>query len=430
MQPFLKGILRLLFALVLISGVAFAQDDDDMEMEEGGGDCKPASFETSYDKFQSDTIATRQVQIWYSFGQEEYKHKQYAKAIPYFWKVLVNDNVGTFKVTYSKLATSYFELGKQSPDNTSAYLDSTLLIVYRGLEAHPTNNTLHFRAGSIQRSRANFECAVPHYEALTSANPTQASYMKILADLYFKLEDERCIEVQQKLIDLDPENVDNRNTMVNMVTYFGGDPLDVMRKAFESDTTNITNAVKYGREALITGDYQAGLRAFKAVTVQDPKHVEAMDQMAKAYEGLDQNSKAIATYKSILDIDPQNIRVLCSLARAYVFQNSFSTARNYAIKARRIDSNNGEPYIVMGEIYTRAAEYCSGKRDDDKGYSYDDKLVFEKAAAQYRQAEKDPNFASTANSRRKALSSFFRTKEDKFMIKRENITDGCYSWIP
>ncbi|MCB0306346.1 MAG: tetratricopeptide repeat protein [Calditrichaeota bacterium] len=433
MKLFSNIILRIVFLILLMMGssVLFAQeemeDEDSMAMETA--DCKPASLESPYDKYQSDTLEIKQIQIWYSFGQEEYKHKQFVRALPYYWKVLVNDKTGTYKVTYSKIATCYMELGKEQPENSKAYFDSTMLVVYRGLELYPDNSTLHYRAGSLQRSRGSFECAIPHYEALVAENPKEESYMYILADLLFKVEDERCIEVQQKLIDLAPDNLDYRNTMVNMVTFFGGDPLDVLRKAFESDTTNIANAVKYGREALVTGNYAAALRAFKAVVAQDPQHIEAMDQMAKSYEGLNRNSEAISTFKRILDIDPNNIDVLCSLARAYIDQNSFSTARSYALKARSINSGDGQPYLVLGEVYTRAAEHCSNKRPGDKGYTYDDKLVFEKAAEMYRQAEKDPNFASTANNRRQSLAPFFRTKEDKFMIKRETITDDCYSWI-
>ena len=136
----------------------------------------------------------------------------------------------------------------------------------------------------------------------------------------------------------------------------------------------------------------------------------------------------------MIGINAQNISAYCSLARVYANQGSFVTARKYAFDAIRANKNsgdafNGEPYLVLGEVYTRAAEHCSNKRDDGKGYSYDDKLVFEKAAAQYRKAEEDPNFASTANSRRQALVSFFRTKEDKFMIKRDNLKDACYSWL-
>ncbi len=426
-----RGLIKLFLALTLLLGaqLLLAQDAMD-EMEEGQNEvkCKPSDLSSPYDKYASDSVTVRQIQIWYSFGSEEFKHKQYKRVIPYFWKVLENDETGTYKVVYSKLATAYFELGKSAEGNSSVYLDSTLLVLYRGLEKFPDYARLHFTAGSIQRSLGRAKCAIPHYEALVKANPKQKSYVQILAQLLFQVEDERCIEVQQQVIDLDPEDQQARELLVTMIKYFGGDPIEAMRKSFENDTTNITNALKYGKEALVTGEYKQALRAFKAVLVQDPSHIEAREQLAKSYEGLNRISAAIREYKAILKIDPKNVRVLCDLARAYSSLNNFKVAANYANQASRIDPQNGQPYMVMAEIYIAAVDYCSSKRKE-REYTYDDKLVFEKAGKWYRKAERDPNYASAASTRRKGLKPLYRTTEDKFLYNRETIKDACYSWI-
>lgn len=425
------GVFKILIIITfaLFSQIALAQEDmDEMEEDQGEVQCKPSDLSSPYDKYATDSVTVRDIQIWYSFGSEEFKHKQYQRAVPYFWKVLENDKVGTYKVVYSKLATSYFELGKSAEANSSVYLDSTLLVLYRGLDQYPDYSRLHFTAGSIQRSLGRAQCAIPHYEALVQADPKQKSYKQILAQLLFQVEDERCIEVQQQVIDLDPEDQQARNLLVEMIKFFGGDPIEAMGKAFLNDTTNVTNAMKYGKEALVTGAYKQALRAYKAVLVQDPNHIEAREQVAKSYEGLNRMSDAIREYKAILKIDPKNVRVLCELAQAYSALKNFKVAANYANQAKRIDPQNGQPYMVMAEIYIAAVDYCSGKRKE-KEYTYDDKLVFEKAGNEYRRAERDPNFASAASSRRNGLKPLYRTTEDKFLYNRETIKDGCYSWI-
>lgn len=427
--PALWGFL-LLFVLTLNSNLLIAQDEElqDEGMEETN--CKPENLETPYEKFASDTITQKQISIWYSFGSEEFKHEQYKRAIPYFWKVLVNDQTGLFKVAYSKIATGYYELARMEPDKTSEYIDSTLIAIYRGLEKYPDYATLHYRAGSIFGSLGRVKCAIPHYEALVKDNPDEVSYLKALASLLFQAEDERCMEIQQRVVDKEPDDVEARNLLIQMYQFFGRDPMEAIRGAFEADTTNVANAMRYGKEALITGQYKEALRAFNAVLKVEPNHLEALEQKAKSYEGLGRTSDAISTYKEIIKIDPKNVSVLCSIARGYLSLSNFSMAQAQIIQAKRIDPNNGEPYMVMADIYINAAEYCSNKRGENK-YNYDDKLVFEKAVEELKKAERDPNYRAAASTRRNGLKDFVRTKEDIFMVGRENIKDddGCYSWI-
>ncbi len=427
--PLLIGFLLLVFSVQVFSQVEEIEEPEEGEAAEEVK-CHPEDLSSPYDKFQSDTVSVDSINIWYSFGQEEFKHEQYHRAIPYYWKVLVNDTVGTFKVVYSKLATCYFELAKTVEESRrAAYIDSTLLVIYRGLQKYPNYAPLHFRAGTIQRSLGRIRCAVPHYEALAKATPERKEYWEVLAKLLFQLEDERCIEIQQKVTEMDPNDLAAQNLLVEMYKFFQKDPLQIMKQMFEQDPTNVPNAMRYGKEAYVTGNYGEAVRAFQAVIQQDPKHIEAMDFLAKSYEGLNRMRDAIATYKKILRIDPKNIGALCSIASAYASLHNFSTARSYVIQAMRIDPKLGEPHMVMAEIYMEAVEYCSNQREDNN-YTYDDKLVFRKAYEEYARAAKDPNYASTANSRRRQMKALLPTREEEHLHGyRKNIKDECYSWI-
>lgn len=413
---------------VLSHGFAFAQEDDEMPPGEAVK-CKPESFETGYDKYKSDSISTQQIQIWYSFGQEEYKHQQWKRTIPYYWKVLVNDPAGTYKVVYSKLAKAYFELTKSEEDNKTAYLDSTLLIVYRGLEKYPDYAGLHFRAGSIHRTLGRTQCAIPHYEALVEASPEEASYLEILSELYFQSNDERAIEMMEKVVKLDPNNAGARDKVIAMMSAMGMDPYEKMKSTFTEEPGNVENALKLGKEAYVRGEYEIALKALTSVLATDANNLVALEYKAKTLEQ-DQPNAAIAEYKKILAIDPKSVETHCAVARVYADQGQFTSARSNVRQAQRIDPNFGESYMVMGEILEAAVSKCSAGRSN-KGYSYDDKLVFEKAAAEYkRAAAKDGNYAAKGNSRYNQMKPFFRTAEDKHLNNyRENLKDACYSWI-
>ncbi len=426
-----KPIICFVFLMMFSANFAFAQDDmmdEDNPAAMSSEDCKPKSFDTPYMKFQSDTIPQRQVEIWFSFAQEDFKHKEYQKAIPYYWKVMLNDKSGRYeKFTYSKLAECYSEMGKTAEDSR-AYLDSTLLVVYKGLREFPNNQGLHYRAGSLHRRLNQNICAIPHYEALVEKNPERASYLKILAKLLFDAEDERCIEIQQRLVKVDPA-VENNNLLRQMLEFFGKDPMQAVIGAFEQDTTNVSSALALGKEALITGNYKLALRAFNAALLVEPQNLDALDGKAKSLEGLGQMSGAMTTLKQMVNYYPSNIGALSNLALAYASLKNFSAARSYAFKARKVDPGKGASYMVMGRILEEAVEYCSGKRDKNE-YTYDDKLVFEKAGAEYAKAKRDPNYVTKADSRIRALRPFYRTKEEKFLKNnRTNIKDTCYDWL-
>ncbi len=117
------------------------------------------------------------------------------------------------------------------------------------------------------------------------------------------------------------------------------------------------------------------------------------------------------------------------IASVYAVMNDFTSAMVYVNKAKRIDPKNGLPYMVAAEVYESAVTYCSNKRGK-KEFTYDDKLVYKRAADEYKKAMRDPNYASDAKKRLKQLANLIPTKEDYFLhSNRMKPKDKCYSWI-
>ena len=86
-----------IIVLFLGLGVLVAQEDElellDDEGEETAetGSCIPENIHAVYDKFKSDSITEMDIKLFYNFGHEYNKNKNYAAALPYLWKVFVND---------------------------------------------------------------------------------------------------------------------------------------------------------------------------------------------------------------------------------------------------------------------------------------------------------------------------------------------------
>jgi len=409
----------LLLAIVIVPSV-WGQVEDLEGLQTEKEKCKPDSIITGYEKFKEDTVSEQQIAVWYSLGQEEYKYKNYKRAIPYFWRVLMNDKTGRFKVVYSKLADSYFRLNQP---------DSTLLVAYLGLQKYPEHPRLNYWAGFIHDQLGHTECAIPHYEILVKLYPDQKSYWVKLAFLYYKMEDPKAIQAQQKVVELDPKDTQASLLLAEIMSHFGEDPIDALRAAFENDPGNVDNAFRYGKTAFERGMYDEALKAFNTILEKNPQNTQVLEYVGRTYESMNRMKDAIATYKKILQVEPKNTKVMSLIASAYVQLNEFSRARSYVNKAKRIDPGYGLPYMVMAEIYESAVTYCSEMRKK-KSFTYEDKLVYRLAAEEYKKAMRDPNYASDAKKRLKQLESLLPTKEDLFMHKnRLEPKDSCYDWI-
>jgi len=383
--------------------------------------CEPENFSTIYDQQKMDSLEQQKVAEWYSLAREEFKYNNYKRAIPYYWKVVVHNNSGKFKVAFSKLAECYYNLNLP---------DSVLLVCYRGLKAFPDQTRLHYYAGNVQDLRGNTQCAIPHYEALVKESPAEKSYWVKLAYLYYKEDDcPNAIRAQQKVVELDSKDAEASRLLAEIMEKCGEDPLKARESAWRNDPTSINNAVEYGKAAFERGLYKEALEPFESVIKLDPKHLLALEYMGRSHEGLNQLSKSLTYYKEILQIDARNVNVLCLTASVYGRLHEFPSARRYVQNAQKVDPGNGLPNMIMAEIYENTVQFCMDQRTDKK-LKYDDKLVYKYSQDELRKATKDPNYASEASRRINQFDPLVPTKEDVFMYKNRMTTnDPCYSWI-
>ncbi len=117
--------------------------------------------------------------------------------------------------------------------------------------------------------------------------------------------------------------------------------------------------------------------------------------------------------------------------QAYQQMDQFSKARAQFRRAIEAQSDYGQAYIAIGDLYTSAVSDCSGS---ELGRS--DKAVYWVAVDKYQKAKQvDSSVQSTANSKIKTYRKYFPTQEDIFYRddweegSSFTIDYGCYSWI-
>ena len=417
----MKPFKYLLLLLLLSFSFLFAQFEDELPDEETPKEevCIPANLLTGWDSLATVKL-DQPIRLLYNYGYEYYKNKAYSDAMPYLWKVYLHGPDRFAKNAIRKITTIYFQ---------QSMVDSTLIACYRGLEKFPKEKILHHYAGLLQKKLGRFRCAIPHYEALVAADSTNKNYVKTLAKLYFKNEDEKAIALQEKVVSLNPANAEEKNTLAIYVSHFHGEGADLeyRKKAYDQDPSNIDFAFSYANALAQAGKYKEALAPLKKVIAKKPTTKVYLIR-AEAYENLNKNNSAINDYKAVLKLEPNNVGVMLRIAENYRSNNAFSSARTWIYKTLKKKPGYGQAYISMGEIYEAAVSYCMEKRGGKT--KYEDKLVYLKAAAQYKKAQKDPAFKTKAKIKYKNIVPFLPTREDKFMHKNAKIKSACYtSWI-
>ncbi len=427
------NIMLIMVMTLIVSSAALAQDDemmdDEMAVEEVK--CRPDSLITPWDiKLAEDSTLKAKFSIHLSFANDFFNKKEYEKAKPHLWKAMVAASDQRYKMwALKKLISCYYEMGiKMKGEQAVAYLDSALIMSYRGLEIND-DLTYNYWCGVIQNLLQRYSCAIPHYERLVQLKPDNKNYLQTLAKLYARNNDDKAIELQQKVVEMDPNDAHAREVLEMYVSALGGELLDVYKNSYEKDPNNAEYAWKYGNALLEVGEFIQAINVFRQYNKLKPEDVNVYAKLGSAYYGESNYKRAIANYKAYLAKKPNDLKALIRLGDIYREQGSYQTAVNYAYKALRAKPGYGEAYILIAMSYRDAAISCSGNRAKP-GTTYDDKLVYKKAYDILSKALKDPEAASRAASLRKALKQAIPTKEDEFLYGgRKNIKDSCYSWI-
>ncbi len=261
-------------------------------------------------------------------------------------------------------------------------------------------------------------------------NRKRRVYLEKLAFLYFKDQNEKAIEIQERLVKLKPANSEYQNTLAQYMDYFlgPGGALEARKKAYQNEPDNLEFALRYGKAAYDAGEYKAALDPLSTVLKLDLKNIEALEYRAMCFEALEQYENAITDYKNIVDLQSENVKIMCAIATDYKNKNQFSNGRYWVQRALKARPGYGLAHITMAEIYEATVSYCQDA--EKRGRKYDDGLVYEMAYKEYKNAANDPEFKGTASKRMNSLTPVLPTQEEKFMNQdRKILKIDCYSWI-
>ena len=293
----------------------------------------------------------------YLFGSEYFKNKSYSKAIPYLWKVFLNDSAKYAKNAIRKIADAYYYLQNQ---------DSTLYACYVGLKRFPTIPRLHYYAAFLHENNNNYECALYHYEVMVNIYPDDYNYFKKLKVVYEKYKqvtgneytdlknriekyfDDKYLEivrnyffqpdiVHRKLSDFQDRSLcghdlNNQHELTDYYTIY----LDSCKILYYGDSTNIDYAYLYLEALFINGSYEESNKILNNIKLIDNNVIRISKLKTRYYLYINNYKQALSELMEIIRIDSADIKAMLEISNIYRWQNKFDVALSWLNKAKKL----------------------------------------------------------------------------------------------
>ena len=370
---------------------------------------------------RSEAYMRELLKTW-SFGHENYKNKQYPDAVKWLWRVVELDTINKFGArTFRYLGDSYNQM--QKPDSAMAIFET-------GSAKYPDDYFLQRMVGYFYAQTERTEEAIPRYQKVVELKPESLNDWKQLVSLYIKTgRDEEAVDTYDKILELDPNDMEAKRNQAQLLQSFDPEAaLEKKIKLAEDEPENSQIRFELGKTFFDREEYETSMKYFGEFVSLVPNDVGAMDFIGTSLIRLERYNDAVTEYKKILDVDPQNKKVMTDISSCYKDLQNFRAARTYAKKATAVDPGYGLGWIALGEVYEACADAYVDQKDGK--VEFDDKLVYRLAYTQYRRARKDLQFAGDADRHIGFVKGVLPTKEDEFMNKDQTkAKTACYTWI-
>ncbi|MCI0413556.1 tetratricopeptide repeat protein [bacterium] len=204
--------------------------------------------------------------------------------------------------------------------------------------------------------------AIAIYKRINKLNPNLTDICTRLADLYLKQgltmdaksqlhivaqhylsknQNKDAIETLQRLIEIEPDNLKNRNELAKAYKNEGMIP------------EAIQEYLRITEELTRKNLYKECLAVLETAYKMDPKNAEVLQKLLALYRDQGEPDKGFALLEEALKADPANSEVLSMLAEAYAAKNQFPKALEVMDRAI-LNSPNKEPlWELKGDLYLK-----------------------------------------------------------------------------
>ncbi len=368
------------------------------------------------------------------------------EALKYGWQIL-QSNPSRFKTLHRRMMKIYAGFLDSNPESPmrEGWRDSLLIVVDDAIKTFPDRAPRYWlRKGYYLEAYfdGKEEDALKAYENGVGEKYDEADpyYLLRMAILYAKFKDDnpdyeaRLIAVSRAILKKDPNNETAQSLLKSSIT----DPdqyIAVLRDAYQADPNNVQKLYDLAIGFVeMAKDHDSAYVYFKKLTELKPDVFNYWYRLGISAAYLEKYSEAERAFLEASKLDPSSRDIWINLARNAFNRNSYPKTRMYAEKALKINPNDGEAYMLIGQAYAEQVRSCVMKRGGWDKVTFDDRVVTRLAINTFKRAARDKTVRDRANGKIEEWKTLLPSRADLFVrhLSPGDIykpKDACYSWI-
>lgn len=399
----------------------------------------------------------------YSIFYENYKSESYESAIKFgrwIWKGMPESIEGysrfDLKRNLNRMVKAYAGVAdeKDDPSQKEAYIDTAFTIydkMFENFDSESDHYNWYIRRGRLYQENSSLldnaesKAAEDYYQAYQLrpeefANYGDGYYMQVmLQEMVEQEKKDQVLAIIKKSEGNAPEKLKNYFSEVRDELFESAEEriafLEGEVEENPKDTETLRSLLELYREEEMT----AKAREISEKLYELNPSYENVKTLAD-FEINDANyGEAIKYLKEALNkakTDEQKAEISLEISDAYLNRDEVQNAREHARQAMDYDSEWGEPYIQIADIYARAVSLCTS----DRKMQRKDKTVYWLVLDYLDEARQvDPNTTKEVNRKYKSYKPVTPTTEEKFFwdppletgdeFKIDSSLMECYGWI-
>jgi tetratricopeptide (TPR) repeat protein len=376
--------------------------------------------------------------IQYSLFSEYFKNKDYSSALPYGWKVFEMEPLKFAQWYYFKMEDLLWYMHDSSDISAAEKKDITDRIeeFYDQAMEHYPEGSGHFqvRKAFVKETWLDEspEEVIKEYELAAEINPEIDNYYYLrLGELYEREMNDnndyksKALDLYTMLSEKEPDNPAWNTKLEGLVDNI--DELVLLaERAWNLDKENIAKAWKYASLAMRAGSYEKAIVALEFLTNRDPQNANYLNQLATAYQRLENINKAEETIKKLIALEPNRREHYLNLGILYKDKGQYAAARTQYQRASEVGGGWGLPIYYEGLLYEQAARGCT--------FDFETKMVYQLAVDTYRKARNLEPTLTQAQERITLLASSVPSQEEYFFKGYKSgqtlpVNGSCFGWI-
>lgn len=393
-----------------------------------------------YNLLQSDSVQV-DLMTEFSLFYESYKNKDHKFAYEHGFLVINTDPSTFIKYKpFRKMEEVILYLRDSvdvSEEEVKIYSDTLFYLYDKAVELGAKNPEYFHLQKAYMLDK--WEIATPEeeiaaYEYAFEKFPNADSYYWIrLGMIYAQNATEengykmKAFDLYSTLLKAEPE----REDLIGYIDALAGnidELVEIRKKAWDLDKDNLEKAYKYSETCIQAEELEKALEPLLFLTQRSPDVINYWRKLATVYRKLKNYDEAIKSYKTLIQLEPNNRENFYNIALIYKDIGQLSVCRSYLQKSANASDESWDiPIMVEAQLYEQAAREC--------GFEFMDKCVYQLACDTYgRAAAVGGAQSSSARSRIKALNQSIPQSEDYFFRKYKSgdkiqIEGQCYGWI-